>query len=334
MADDYQRIDAPGIYANFHIAAYHNDPAPEPSLSASLAKILVHESPLAAKVAHPRLNADFKNKDEKKFDVGSCAHEILFGRGRGLAVLPYDDWRTKAAKDAREKAVEKGLQPVKQADFDLADDMAAAAQQQLSLIPECKDFFSAQAVENSECVALWTEHDDRWRQTIWCRSLLDRVVLGADRVVIYDLKTTSSCASPWTVSQHLFSQDYDMQAAMYQRAILNLIAGSGGRIAMRFIVQEVKPPYLLSVVELDPAGVTLGQKKISTAVDLWKRCLRESVWPGYPAAIVTATMPPYEEAKWLDREVHDKMLDDAGEDAFMYLSRFQPHKVKKIYGAN
>lgn len=324
------RLKEAGIYADFKIGDYHKDPAPEPSLSSSIAKLLIYGSPLSAKIAHPRLNPDFKESDEKKFDIGSTAHEILFGRGRGLAVLPYEDWRTKAAKDARAKAIEKGLTPVKAADHDLATDMAEAAIAQLRLIPECEGFFDGKAIDNSEVVCLWSETDERTKQTIWMRSLMDRLHIGTDVVTIWDLKTTSSSASPWTVGQHLISQRYDVQAAMYERAIMHLVTGSGGRIRMRFIVQENWYPYLLSVVELDAGAITIGQKKLSFAIDRWRRAIKENSWPAYPARIIRAAMPEWEEKSWLEREQFDVMLKDDGVDAFAQLVPFKPHAVRPV----
>src|SRR4051812_46738879 len=98
------KITAPGIYLDVAANDYHADPCPAPSLTQSVAKILLAKSPLHAWHAHPRLNPDYQHNDDTKFDVGNIAHKMLLGRGKQIEVLEFDDWRTKAAKEAREKA--------------------------------------------------------------------------------------------------------------------------------------------------------------------------------------------------------------------------------------
>jgi hypothetical protein len=73
-----------------------------------VAKILLDRSPLHAWHAHPRLNPDYRHDDDTKFDVGNIAHKLMLGRGKDIVVLEFDDWRTKAAKDAREAAAAAG----------------------------------------------------------------------------------------------------------------------------------------------------------------------------------------------------------------------------------
>ena len=97
-------ITAPGIYTDFPVDQYRADPCPQPSLTQSIAKVILDHSPLHAWHAHPRLNPRFVQDEEKKFDIGNTAHALLIGRGKSIAVIDADDWRTKAAKEAREAA--------------------------------------------------------------------------------------------------------------------------------------------------------------------------------------------------------------------------------------
>ncbi|WP_242401117.1 hypothetical protein [Acetobacter okinawensis] len=50
-------ITTPGIY-DLPEAQYHADPCPTPSLSNSVARILLDESPMHAHFSHPRLNPE------------------------------------------------------------------------------------------------------------------------------------------------------------------------------------------------------------------------------------------------------------------------------------
>src|SRR5262245_44641936 len=104
------KIEKPGIYFDFPTAAYFADPCPAPSLTQSIAKILLERSPLHAWHAHPRLNPDYKPDDDTKFDIGNVAHKLMIGRGKDIEQLPekYEDWRTKDAKQWREAAASQG----------------------------------------------------------------------------------------------------------------------------------------------------------------------------------------------------------------------------------
>jgi hypothetical protein len=88
-------ITKPGIYRDFPTAHYFADPCPEPSLSQSVAKILVEQSPLHAFQAHPRLYVPTADEDaDEKYDkaraIGNAAHALMLDRGKVLAVGEFD----------------------------------------------------------------------------------------------------------------------------------------------------------------------------------------------------------------------------------------------------
>ena len=56
---------------------YHADPCMVPSLSNSVAQILLSESPRKAWFSHPKLNTAFAEKEDGKFDIGTAAHAVL-----------------------------------------------------------------------------------------------------------------------------------------------------------------------------------------------------------------------------------------------------------------
>jgi hypothetical protein len=54
------------------------------------------------------LNPDFKPREEARFDLGRAAHQVLLEGNANVAVIEESDWRTKAAKDARDWARSRG----------------------------------------------------------------------------------------------------------------------------------------------------------------------------------------------------------------------------------
>lgn len=316
---------APGFY-RMSAEAYHRDPAPEPSLSSSIAKTLIAKSPRHAWVAHPRLNPDWQAGDSNKaLDFGSAAHRLLLGTGRDILRIEHDDFRTKAAREARDEAIAGGLTPMLAKDLARAEEMVAATRKQLSLIEGCENAFAG---GDNEVALFWQEGDT------WCRAMVDNLLFGDREIANTDFKTTNASAAPQPGARRIFDLGYHLQAAFYERGLRALTGESDTRpVVSRFVMQETEPPYLLSVFEIDEEGREIGRKMAATALAFWRRCLADNVWPGYPARIVTAEIPPWAARAWLDGEAAYGMLGDGDNnsrgEAFDILARWSPPAPRK-----
>lgn len=270
---------------------YHGDPCETPSLSASIASVLCHASPLHAWQRHPKLNPDFRPDHDPKYDVGNVAHALLL-EGVPLEdacdVVDADDWRTKAAREQRNLARENGKVPL------LRKDLAAVE----ALVESVTDQLGRHAARPPLLEDGAPEQTLVWREDgVLCRAMLDW--LRHDYAAIDDLKTTGRSAEPYAFERALYGLGYDLKAAFYIRAV-EAITGVTPRF--RWIVVETTPPYALSVVEPGPDVLAIGRKKCQYALEVWRRCLARNDWPGYPADVVTATLPPWEESRWLEKE--------------------------------
>jgi hypothetical protein len=106
---DAPRPAEPEILDDVPPDVYHADLLhPVPSLSASLAHVLVTRSPLHAWVQHPRLNPDFVAADEAKFDVGTVCHSLLLDNSRQVEIIDADDWKT-TGRSARQDEFSRNL---------------------------------------------------------------------------------------------------------------------------------------------------------------------------------------------------------------------------------
>lgn len=280
----------PGIHT-LTADEYHSDPADQPSLSASIAHLLTSRSPLHAWTAHPRLNPEFARQEESKYDVGTCAHALLL-EGKPMEevarVVYLDSWRTKAAKELRDEARAEGKIPLLEKDADAVLGMLGAARSQLVAHEASPTPF---ADGKPEQTLIWEEDG------ITCRALVDW--LHEDQRVIYDLKTTSASANPESWSRTCFQIGADVQTAFYLRGLQQL---TGIHAEMRYVVVETYPPYALSINSLSPAALEVGRAKVKRAMELWRECLANDSWPGYPSRVAYAELPAWEEARWLERE--------------------------------
>ena len=290
-------IDRPGIYS-LSSAQYHGDHiAPEPSISASLIRMLLEASPLHAWRAHPRLGACQEPEETAFSDCGRAAHALLL-EGRDLIdVIDAKDWRTNAAKDARDDSRLAGRVPLLPDDAAAVYAMAEAARQQLADHEACDTFTAGKA----EQTVLWREGD------VWCRALVDWLP-DQPRWPLQDYKTTGMSANPAAWERRLVAE-YDIQAAWYLRGVA---AVRGARPSgFRFVVQETAAPYLLSVLSPGPDVLALADRKIERALAIWRECRRTGRWPGYPTRVATVTLPGWVEARWLEREYREEVENAA-----------------------
>lgn len=274
-----QIIDQPGAYT-IPEADYHADPCAVPSLSRSVAHTLVYQSPLHAWYQHPRLNPQHEHESSERFDLGSAAHALLLGgTAAGICVVDADDWRTKAAKAARDEARNNGLTPILRKHDYAVRKMVDAAREAIEHSPYAGCLDSASGASGQTLV--WRNGDS------WCRCLLDRITAGNS--LILDYKTTESAApSPWSRG-HMVQHGYDMQCEFYKQGAEAVF---GTRPSFIFIVQEIHRPYAVSFVTLCESFHDVARGKIELALAQWRRCMKSNQWPGYHGFI--AEPPPWE----------------------------------------
>ena len=290
------RIDRPGVYPDLAEADYHADPCPEPSLSVSVAKVLLDQSPLHAWAMHPRLNPAAEVEDPSAgMNIGSAVHAALLGKGADVVAIDAADFRTKAAREARDAAIADGRIPLIAEHAERVYLIAGAIREQLSRHEAAYAFVAGYG--HAEVTLI-----NRERSGVWLRHRVDW--LPADALEpLYDLKTTALSANPDQWSRQLFSMGYDLQAALYTRTEQRLRGGA--RRPMRFVVAEIEPPYGVSVLQLDPAALALADRKADAALALWHRCTTTGRWPGYPARVCHVEAPPWMETRWAEREIRE-----------------------------
>lgn len=285
------KITQPGLYSLSN-EAYHADPCPEPSLSNSIAKLLLKQSPLHAHFHHPRLNPSrLPLEPTLPMQKGSALHRLILGKGADIEVLPYDNYKTKAAREARECAVAAGMIVLLEKEADEIAHCADAAVQQLKQREDCVELFSP---GRSEMTLAWQEDG------AWCRGMVD-FLPDDPRAPVFDLKGTTKSASPHEWSRSLV-QEYRTQDRFYARGLKALRGITPA--PMRFVVIEMTPPYAVSVITPAQSLRHVADADVTRAIQTWRRCLRTDTWPGYPH------MAHVEAPAWLLREQEEQEIRD------------------------
>jgi len=267
----------PGLHYGVESSDYFADPTPEPSLTQSIAKILLRQSPAHARLAHPRLNPDLEDSDPTKYDVGHIAHRRLLGRGREIEVLDYKDWRTKDAQHHRADVAEAGKLGALGKDWVRGGEMVEAIRAQLEERGYGPDWYEPDVERAAEVVAIAKLDDDG--MPYWLRCMIDWL---PSPLRPWDLKTTGRSAHPDELWRQLVDADWPIQAAMHERILDYLLPEGAGRREHRFVVVENAPPYALSVVKMTEAHMTIGRAQLDRAEVIWATCMAAGRWPAYP----------------------------------------------------
>lgn len=258
-------ITKPGFY-NLAAADYHADPIEGGSLSQSRAKVLLDEAGPAKFHANHR-------EQKTAWNIGTAAHAYVLGEGvERIVLINAENYYSKAAKAARDDAYAKGMTPIITPEHEQAMAMA--------------DALKAHPLAVETLTGLHERSAFIKRGPLWLRGMLDTYSPGSH---IADYKTTFDASSRGVISS-VWKYRYHMQAAWYRALVKDL---TGESLPVRFVFQEKKPPYLVSVWEATDDYIELGQADMEDAIQLYVRCRQSGIWPGYPAEIQQLTPPDW-----------------------------------------
>lgn len=275
-------------------ADYHQDAiADTPTLSASVAKLLISSSPAHARAAHPRLNPNYERVEEDKFSVGTAAHAVLLEGRDIVSVVAAEDWRTNDAKALRDEIRTSGRIPLLNKQWAEVEAMCEAVREQL---PRLDVDPAVLAAGKPEQTIVWEDHG------VTCRALIDW--LHDDYAAIDDFKTTKASANPRSWTKTLYGMNADLQVAFNVRAVK---AATGVEPEFRFVVVETAPPFVVSVVGLAPSALALANDRMDRALAIWKRCLERDDWPGYDRRVHYVEMPGWLEYEWLEQDARESL---------------------------
>jgi hypothetical protein len=253
-----------------------------PALSYSGAKDLMRSPALFDwRQTHPR-------PDSTEFDVGHATEAQILGVGGTVAVArdergePFNDWRTKAAREFAAKARADGYTPMLLEQAEAVDRMVTAVRSH----PQAGKLFEL-GRGHPQASLFWTDDETQTAQ----RARLDWLIVEGDdgRPEVVDLKTTTDVrrrALMKTIDEHR----YHWQDAHYTAG---LAAHGVDDARFRFVFVEKSPPHLVRVVELDEDAWHTGARWMAAARRLYARCLDAGDWPAYPPRTEVIGLPAY-----------------------------------------
>lgn len=274
-----QEILKPPYLFRYSEKEYFADPCERPSFTQSTAKTLLSRSPFHAWTFHPRFGG-YKRQATDEMNKGSLIHTMLLGVGKEIVAIEADNYRTKAAQEARDEALALGQIPMLAREVEEAEKMVEAIRSQL-------DDFGIELGREREVTAVWEEESAHG--PVLCRAMFDAL---EPRVVLQDLKTCKQ-ADLHSVQQAFTKWGYDLQYAAYTSAFRHLWPDMAGREDFVFLFVETEYPFCVTPVRPDGAMRALGESKWRRAVEKWSECLATGVWPKYTNGIVDLAPTSY-----------------------------------------
>lgn len=250
-----------GIIHNLDEATYHA----RPELSSTEARLLL-DSP--AKYRWRKDNPPLIDPSDK-FDVGSAVHAKVLGTGYEVDVLDFDNYLTKAAREARDESRAAGRVPILRDKFLEVETMAESV---LAHPDACAYLDQPGDAE----VSVFAEVDG-----VPVRARFDFLPeQGQRRRIAVDLKTTISAAKR-DVENSVAKYGYFIQRAWYLDA-LNAVTGPmpvGMEPEMVFVFVEKDPPYRVKPYMLPMLWAQKGHEAAAEARQSFIECTASGVWP-------------------------------------------------------
>lgn len=264
-----KRVPLPDIEGDFAvvmdvtIAEYHADPCPVPALSKSVAHTMVTKSPAHARAEHPRFGGAPGERSDAT-DEGEIVHRILLGEGPEIVCVDALEFRSNAAKAARDEALAAGKIPLTRPKY---SSLMIRVERIQARCDELGFHFNGR----SEIPVMWRDNG------VICRSLFDH--LEPDGRLLEVKKTRSAAALDF--ERQVYDFGYDIQSAAYTRALARLHPELEGRAQMIILAVEIDPPYEVVPFVMDGAYREVGTMRWERARQCWQECLRDNRWPGY-----------------------------------------------------
>lgn len=264
---DTGSLGAPGLYS-MTTDQYHADPCPKPSLSHSLAKLVIRRTPYHAMKHHPKMGG-MPNSPTRPMMVGTAAHTLVLGKGSRLQVIDAPDYRTKAAQQLRDAALADGATPVLEADYALAQEMVPAGRLALE---------EALGAKLDDCLIEVVVAVQDAQTGCWRRIMVD--AMTPDLRNMADYKTCED-ANPVVFERAVRNYGYDTQDAFYKRVVDRIEPEGEGKRTYTLVAQERDYPECVTFHRVDGDLHAVAENRIKMAEAKWDACLLADTWEAY-----------------------------------------------------
>jgi hypothetical protein len=251
----------PGVYENMTPTVYHrqNSFSRHDMLKAAVpAKLKWHKD-------HPG-----EDKPTPAQVIGSAFHTRLLEPkvfDTRYVVSPFEDYRSKGAKEWRDEFLKKGMTAISGDDMEMIDMMVQSAR------------------EHSDYSKVFGLGGLRRELTVIAKDpgtgllIRARYDIVPNANLLADIKSAMD-ASPEGFGKAVWNLDYGMQAAHYLH-VWNLMHPDDQRNEFVFMAIEKEPPYLCAMYVTPHLLIDFCSKILRSRRYVIAECLKTNRWPGY-----------------------------------------------------
>jgi hypothetical protein len=198
-------------------------------------------------------------KPSREMVIGTCVHSLAIEKRVDFAVGPTVDKRTKAGKEEWQLFCEENIGK-EIVTIEEEARILGASRKAKSLLSMCE-------IEHIESSIYWT------RAGVMCKGRPDIIGQFNGRPCIIDLKTTSDFNR---FDQKFWAFNYDMQAAWYQRGLMEI---TGSECDFWFLVVDTEEPHFGQWVLLSGDAIEKANARIDEGLEYYLDCVENDVWP-------------------------------------------------------
>ena len=230
-------------------------------------------------------NPERRRQEARHYDFGTAVHfaiEDQSSLGKHVVVIDADSYRTKTAKEARDRAYLEGRVPLLVGDYQAVGELRRVLE-----ASEAAPLLFGEG--RSEVSYTW-----EWAG-VPCKARVDRLASGH----LIDLKTAVS-AGPQAFQRAMVRDGHHLRAAWYLDGWLeSVFPGAKQGTDYLYVVVAKTPPHLVAIYRLDERAVEWGRRLYRKALREFAQCRETGVWPGYCPAFadktVTVSLPAFSE---------------------------------------
>lgn len=213
----------------------------------------------------------------------------------GYFVVPHDSFRTKAAKQRKQDAIEAGYRPEFIITEGGAEKLRCESESQIKRLEACANSIASSPAANklllgcqdrkpqTQAILSWVDEESG----VAVKSMPDRLIPG---LAIPDLKCSAE-----TNLQHFLKQSrnfwYPTQAYMMQRGWQEQ---AGEILPVSFVVVRSVEPFDVEVYQASTSFLNHGQNMFRLAIRRFQECTESGIWESPTSGqVVEAEAPKY-----------------------------------------
>ena len=298
------RITSPGVYLDLPAEIYHGTPTPEfPASCGFITQMEGTDGSPAKAWYESALNPSFIPKNSKAFDIGTAAHLILLENDRWQSACSFidaDDYRTKLAQEARDRAYKNGQTPLLPKDVALIMNMRDAFYNRLPGLPfaTAPDFAGRVLGACDAEISVFARDETVGKNGIWTKCRPDGRYIGDESDVLVDYKTMAT--GGLELDRYAITKmGWHRRAAWY---IDTYKAATGRDSEYWFLGQSKDAPHFCKGIKVDEESIQWGRRLNQVSKRNFAKCLDTGRWPSGVEKPITVKIPDFELVKLKNME--------------------------------